>query len=141
MPIWIRWLVMLLKDWRREKGKLSFWGRRGDEDLSCQKFLVCIYIFEQEAHSAINLHTWAFYWLCLWTNCVVYGNILKWNYWNLQDLEKKPKYLVTFTVGIKQRNNINAAVKKVIKAAIPYFFTWLFWYSECWRLRFFFTFL
>jgi hypothetical protein len=29
-----------------------------------------------------------------------------------EDLEKKPKYLVTFTVGINQRNNINAAVKK-----------------------------
>ncbi|XP_010501366.1 PREDICTED: uncharacterized protein LOC104778611, partial [Camelina sativa] len=30
----------------------------------------------------------------------------------LQDLKKKPKYLVTFTVGFEQRNNINAAVKK-----------------------------
>lgn len=26
---------------------------------------------------------------------------------------KKPKYLLTFTVGYDQRNNINAAVKKV----------------------------
>ncbi len=127
---------------KEREGKIKFLGEEGGwgpflPKISC----VHIYIFEQEAHSAINLHTWAFYWLCLWTNCVVYGNILKWNYWNLKDLEKKPKYLVTFTVGINQRNNINAAVKKVIKAAIPYFFTWLFWYSECWRLRFFFTFL
>uniref|UniRef100_A0A7N2KN51 Storage protein n=1 Tax=Quercus lobata TaxID=97700 RepID=A0A7N2KN51_QUELO len=29
-----------------------------------------------------------------------------------EDLQKKPKYLVTFTVGIDQRNNINAAIKK-----------------------------
>ncbi|KAE9461276.1 hypothetical protein C3L33_06858, partial [Rhododendron williamsianum] len=29
-----------------------------------------------------------------------------------QDLKKKPKYLVTFTVGLDQRNNIDAAVKK-----------------------------
>ncbi|KAJ4915153.1 hypothetical protein Rs2_00703 [Raphanus sativus] len=29
-----------------------------------------------------------------------------------EDLKKKPKYLVTFTVGFEQRNNINAAVKK-----------------------------
>ncbi|KAK7850911.1 hypothetical protein CFP56_043461 [Quercus suber] len=29
-----------------------------------------------------------------------------------EDLQKKPKYLVTFTVGIDQRNNIDAAVKK-----------------------------
>ncbi|XP_057954609.1 uncharacterized protein LOC131148729 isoform X2 [Malania oleifera] len=29
-----------------------------------------------------------------------------------EDLEKKPKCLVTFTVGFEQRNNINAAVKK-----------------------------
>ncbi|KAL9322760.1 hypothetical protein ACSQ67_010813 [Phaseolus vulgaris] len=28
------------------------------------------------------------------------------------DLKKKPKYLVTFTVGLEQRHNINAAVKK-----------------------------
>lgn len=32
----------------------------------------------------------------------------------MQDLKKKPKYLVTFTVGFEQRNNINAAVKKVL---------------------------
>ncbi|XP_027929321.1 uncharacterized protein LOC114185658 isoform X1 [Vigna unguiculata] len=29
-----------------------------------------------------------------------------------EDLKKKPKYLVTFTVGYEQRQNINAAVKK-----------------------------
>ncbi|KAE9600596.1 hypothetical protein Lalb_Chr14g0374591 [Lupinus albus] len=29
-----------------------------------------------------------------------------------EDLKKKPKYLVTFTVGYDQRHNINAAVKK-----------------------------
>lgn len=29
-----------------------------------------------------------------------------------EDLRKKPKYLVTFTVGLDQRNNIDAAVKK-----------------------------
>ncbi|XP_057457477.1 uncharacterized protein LOC130748315 [Lotus japonicus] len=29
-----------------------------------------------------------------------------------EDLKKKPKYLLTFTVGYDQRNNINAAVKK-----------------------------
>lgn len=29
-----------------------------------------------------------------------------------EDLKKKPKYLVTFTVGYEQRHNINAAVKK-----------------------------
>lgn len=29
-----------------------------------------------------------------------------------EDLKKKPKYLVTFTVGFEQRNNIDAAVKK-----------------------------
>ncbi|XP_038707512.1 uncharacterized protein LOC120002774 [Tripterygium wilfordii] len=29
-----------------------------------------------------------------------------------EDLKKQPKYLVTFTVGYDQRNNINAAVKK-----------------------------
>lgn len=33
--------------------------------------------------------------------------------WNVQDLKKKPKYLVTFTVGLDQKNNIDAAVKKV----------------------------
>jgi hypothetical protein len=37
----------------------------------------------------------------------------------MQDLKKKPKYLLTFTVGLDQRNNINAAVKKVIKGTIP----------------------
>ncbi|XP_065868517.1 uncharacterized protein [Euphorbia lathyris] len=29
-----------------------------------------------------------------------------------EDLQKKPKYLVTFTVGYDQRDNINAAIKK-----------------------------
>ncbi|KAG6417897.1 hypothetical protein SASPL_120094 [Salvia splendens] len=29
-----------------------------------------------------------------------------------EDLKRKPKYLVTFTVGLNQRNNINQAVKK-----------------------------
>ena len=33
----------------------------------------------------------------------------------MQDLKKKPKYLVTFTVGLDQMHNINAAVKKVLK--------------------------
>ncbi|KAF5937757.1 hypothetical protein HYC85_025263 [Camellia sinensis] len=31
---------------------------------------------------------------------------------NFQDLTMKPKYLVTFTVGLDQRNNIDAAIKK-----------------------------
>ncbi|XP_028126732.1 uncharacterized protein LOC114323357 isoform X3 [Camellia sinensis] len=31
---------------------------------------------------------------------------------NFHDLTMKPKYLVTFTVGLDQRNNIDAAVKK-----------------------------
>lgn len=30
-----------------------------------------------------------------------------------QDLKTKPKYLLTFTVGYKQKKNIDAAVKKV----------------------------
>ncbi|KAG6415381.1 hypothetical protein SASPL_122792 [Salvia splendens] len=30
----------------------------------------------------------------------------------MPDLKRKPKYLVTFTVGLNQRNNINQAVKK-----------------------------
>lgn len=34
--------------------------------------------------------------------------------WKFQDLTKKPKYLVTFTVGLDQKYNIDAAVKKVI---------------------------
>lgn len=33
----------------------------------------------------------------------------------MQDLKVKPKYLVTFTVGIDQKHNIDAAVKKVLK--------------------------
>ena len=32
---------------------------------------------------------------------------------NMQDLKKKPKYLVIFTVGIDQMNNIDACLKKV----------------------------
>jgi hypothetical protein len=36
-----------------------------------------------------------------------------------EDLKKKPKYLVTFTVGFEQRNNINAAVKKVLQQFLP----------------------
>ena len=32
---------------------------------------------------------------------------------HVQDLAIKPKYLVTFTVGIDQKKNIDAAVKKV----------------------------
>lgn len=48
----------------------------------------------------------------------------------VQDLKKKPKYLVTFTVGYEQRHNINAAVQKVIE--IYYFqifiYTFLFVY-------------
>lgn len=32
---------------------------------------------------------------------------------HLQDLTVRPKYLVTFTVGYEQRQNINKAVKKV----------------------------
>lgn len=39
-------------------------------------------------------------------------NLFLWR-WHLQDLTIKPKYLVTFTVGYAQKNNINAAVKKV----------------------------
>ena len=31
----------------------------------------------------------------------------------MQDLSIKQKYLVTFTVGLDQKNNIDAAVKKV----------------------------
>lgn len=34
---------------------------------------------------------------------------------DLQDLPMKQKYLVTFTVGYDQKNNIDAAVKKVGK--------------------------
>ncbi|CAN8247250.1 unnamed protein product [Cochlearia groenlandica] len=32
-----------------------------------------------------------------------------------EDLQKKPKYLVTFTVGLEQRNHINTVVKKVLQ--------------------------
>ncbi|KAF4359424.1 hypothetical protein G4B88_005269 [Cannabis sativa] len=31
----------------------------------------------------------------------------------MQDLKKKPKYLMTFTVGLDQKNNIDAAAKKL----------------------------
>ncbi|RYR42897.1 hypothetical protein Ahy_A08g039329 isoform A [Arachis hypogaea] len=37
-----------------------------------------------------------------------------------EDLEKKPKYLVTFTVGYDQRHNINAAVNKVTEMDCAY---------------------
>lgn len=47
----------------------------------------------------------------------------------LQDLTFKPKYLVTFTVGLDQKKNIDACVKKVLLSApaplttpIPLFF-------------------
>ena len=40
-----------------------------------------------------------------------------------QDLKKKPRYLVTFTVGYKQRQNIDACVKKV--ASCPFCFLFL----------------
>lgn len=33
---------------------------------------------------------------------------------DMQDLIIKPRYLVTFTVGLKQKSNIDAAVKKVV---------------------------
>ncbi|KAJ0238904.1 hypothetical protein HA466_0234420 [Hirschfeldia incana] len=43
--------------------------------------------------------------------CADYGaNLMNNNLW--QDLKKKPKYLVTFTVGFEQRNHINTVVKK-----------------------------
>lgn len=37
---------------------------------------------------------------------------LSWVFW-LQDLIVKPRYLMTFTVGYDQKDNIDAAVKKV----------------------------
>ncbi|XP_076896569.1 uncharacterized protein LOC143549574 [Bidens hawaiensis] len=46
-----------------------------------------------------------------------------------EDLKNKPRYLVTFTVGWDQRDNIDAAVKKVI------FTTWsLFMFIGCYGL-------
>lgn len=43
-----------------------------------------------------------------------------------QDIRKKPKYLVTFTVGLAQEENINKAVKKVMpvtmEVVVVYFF-------------------
>lgn len=47
-----------------------------------------------------------------------------------QDLKKKPKYLVTFTVGWDQRDNINAAVKKVI--VTTYKMSTFYFYSSLW---------
>lgn len=38
-----------------------------------------------------------------------------------QDMKKKPRYLATFTVGYKQRYNIDACVKKV-DSSCPFFF-------------------
>jgi hypothetical protein len=52
---------------------------------------------------------------------------------NLQDLKKKPKYLVTFTVGINQKKNIDAAVKKVLKCVIhciSFFIDLIFYNTE-----------
>lgn len=39
---------------------------------------------------------------------------------NFQDLKKKPKFLVTFTVGLDQWKNIDAAVKKVKQKEFSY---------------------
>lgn len=39
----------------------------------------------------------------------------------LQDLIIKPRYLITFTVGIEQKKNIDDAVKKVIRNYTIYF--------------------
>ncbi len=44
---------------------------------------------------------------------ISFSNLNCWWRWYLQDLTIKPKYLVTFTVGVDQKNNIDAAVKKV----------------------------
>ncbi|KAL0357862.1 UNVERIFIED_CONTAM: hypothetical protein Scaly_1471900 [Sesamum calycinum] len=52
-----------------------------------------------------------------------------------EDLANKPKYLVTFTVGYNQRNNIDKAVKKAsgmlkgfyIQTLSPHTTTYLFW--------------
>jgi hypothetical protein len=38
-----------------------------------------------------------------------------------QDLTSQPRYLVTFTVGITQKANIDAAVKKVTTDTFPFF--------------------
>ena len=43
--------------------------------------------------------------------------LFSWWRWHLQDLSIKPKYLVTFTVGSDQKDNIDAAVKKVISVS------------------------
>lgn len=48
-----------------------------------------------------------FYWLT--SDPVIY----------LQDLTTKPKYLLALTVGYKQKDNINAAVKKVSLLFLP----------------------
>lgn len=44
---------------------------------------------------------------------MLYFLIIDWSVWLLQDLTFKQKYLVTFTVGYRQKDNIDAAVKKV----------------------------
>ena len=53
--------------------------------------------------------------------------ILQWIFLNLQDLKKKPKYLVVFTVGLDQRKNIDESVKKVIHMSHSIIFIYLFW--------------
>lgn len=58
--------------------------------------------------------------------------------WMLQDLKKKPKYLVTFTVGYEQRHNINAAVKKVIDIDYLHIYEFIcistisYFLQDCW---------
>lgn len=47
--------------------------------------------------------------LCNWSMLNAYAT----TFWNFQDLKIKPKYLVTFTVGLNQKGIIDAAVKKV----------------------------
>ena len=44
---------------------------------------------------------------------ICFSNLILVDGLHLQDLTIKPKYLVTFTVGYNQKNNIDAAVKKV----------------------------
>lgn len=43
--------------------------------------------------------------------------LFSWWRWHLQDLRIKLKYLVTFTLGLDQKDNIDAAVKKVISVS------------------------
>lgn len=52
--------------------------------------------------------------------------VLQWIFLNLQDLKKKPKYLVVFTVGLDQRKNIDESVKKVIHMSHSIIFIFLF---------------